>query len=66
MGCPSGMCDACVGIKDLCEVWLLLCDELLELDNLANLLEGKHFVFLVAIYGEAGRVVAAVFESGEA
>jgi hypothetical protein len=66
VGSPSGMRDASVRIKDLCKVWLLLCNELLELDDLAHLLESKYFILLVAIYGEACRIVTAVLESGEA
>lgn len=66
VGGPAGVCDAGVGVKDFCEIWLLLLDQLLELGDLANLLEGKDFVALVAVDCETGRVVAAVFEAGQA
>lgn len=46
-------------------VWLLLLDQLLQLSDLADLLEGKDLILLVAIDGETGGVVAAVFEAGE-
>lgn len=65
VGSPSGVCNACVGVEDLVEVWLLLRDELLELDDFANLLERKDLVLLVAVYGETCGVVSSVFEAGE-
>lgn len=65
MGCPSGVCNASVRVEDLGQVWLLILDQLLELCDLAHLLEGEHFVFLVSIYGQTSRIVATVFESGE-
>jgi hypothetical protein len=54
-----------VVVKDLGHVGLLLLDELLQLGDLANLLEGKDLVLLVAIDGNTGGVVAAVLETGE-
>ena len=65
MSSPSGVCDTCVRIEDLGKIWLLILDELLELCNLADLLESKDFVLLVSIYSQTSRVVATVFESGE-
>jgi hypothetical protein len=59
------VCNTGVVVKDLCEVGLLLLDELLQLGDLANLLVGKDLVLLVAIDGDTGGVVAAVFETGE-
>jgi hypothetical protein len=56
----TGVC-----VKDLCKIGLLLLDELLQLGDLANLLEGKDLVFLVTIDGNTGGVVATVFETGE-
>jgi hypothetical protein len=66
MGGPSGVCNTCVRIEDLCEIWLLVLDELLQLCNLANLLERKHFILLVTIHCKTCGVVSSIFESGEA
>ncbi len=66
MGSPSGVRNTCVGIEDFCEIWLLVLDELLQLCNLANLLERKHFILLVTVNGEACGVVSSILESGEA
>jgi len=65
VGGPSGVCNTGVVVKDLGHVGLLLLDELLQLGDLANLLEGKDLVLLVAIDGNTGGVVAAVLETGE-
>ena len=65
VGGPSGVCNTGVVVEDLCEVGLLLLDELLQLGDLADLLVGKDLVLLVAIDGNTGGVVAAVFETGE-
>jgi hypothetical protein len=54
-----------VVVKDLGHVGRLGLDELLQLGDLANLLEGKDLVLLVAIDGNTGGVVATVFETGE-
>jgi hypothetical protein len=54
------MGDAGVRVKDLRFVVLLLVDELLEGDDLADLLDGIDLVLLVAVDGQACRVVAAV------
>ncbi len=66
MGGPAGVGDAAVRIEHLGQIGLRVVDELLQLGDLADLLEGKHLVLLVAIDGKAGRVVAAVLETGEA
>ena len=65
MGSPAGVCNADVGVKDLCEVWLLLLNQGLELSDLSDLLEGIDLVSLVAIYGKTGGVIATVLETGE-
>jgi hypothetical protein len=57
---PSGVCNASMRVKDLGEVWLLLCNELLELDDFANL------VLLVSFYRETCRVVTAVLKTRQA
>jgi hypothetical protein len=66
VGCPSGVCNTAVGIEDLGKIWLLILNQFLQLGHLANLLECKDLLLLVAIYGEASGVVATVFETGEA
>lgn len=66
VGGPSGVCNACVVVKDLGKVWLLLVNELLQLRNFADLFVCEHFILLVAVNGETCGVVASVFESGEA
>ena len=66
VGGPSGVCNTGVRVEDLGQVGLLLLDQSLELDNLADLLEGKDLVLLVTVYSQAGRVIATVFEPGEA
>lgn len=66
MGGPASVSDAAVGIEGLFKVEVLAVDKLLQLRNLAHLLEGKHLVLLVAIDGKTGRVVAAVLETGKA
>lgn len=49
VGGPTGVCNANVCVKDLCEIWLLNLDELLELCDLADLLECKDLVSLVSV-----------------
>ena len=65
VGGPSGVCNTGVVVEDLCEIGLLLLDELLQLGDLADLLVGEDLILLVAIDGNTGGVVAAVFETGE-
>lgn len=55
-----------MGIVDLVKVDVGLVDELPQLGHLADLLEGKDFIFLVAVDGQTSRVVSSVFETGEA
>ena len=50
-------------VEDLGQVWLALVDELLQFGDLAHLLECKDLILLVAVDGEPGGVVAAVFEA---
>ena len=66
VGGPSRVCNASVRIEDLSQVGLLLLDELLQLGNLAHLLEGHDLILPVTIYGQTGRVIATVLEPGEA
>lgn len=66
MGCPSGVSDTGMGIENLGEVGLRFVDELLELGDLANLLECENLVLLVAIHCYTGRVVATILKTGEA
>ena len=46
---PPSVCDASVRIKDFLHVDVALLDELSELGDLANLLEGENLILLVAI-----------------
>jgi hypothetical protein len=65
VGGPAGVGDTGVGVEDLGEVGLGLLDELLELGDLANLLEGEDLVLLVAVDSQAGGIVATVLETGQ-
>lgn len=65
VGSPSGVGDTGMRVEDLCEIGLLLLDELPQLGDLADLLEGKDLVLLVSIDGQTCRVVATVFEARE-
>lgn len=65
VGSPAGVGNASVRVEDLVGVGLGLLDELLELGDLADLLEGKDLVLLVAVDSETGRIVATVLEAGE-
>jgi len=49
VGSPTSVGNTAVCIKDLCEVGLLLLNELLQLGDLANLLESKDLVSLVSV-----------------
>lgn len=49
MGSPSGVSDTGVGIKNLLQVDVGLVNKLFELSDLADLLESKHLLLLVAI-----------------
>jgi hypothetical protein len=66
VGGPSGVCNTGVRVEDLGEIWLLVLNELLQLCDLADLLECKDLILLVAINSKTSGVVAAVFESGKA
>ena len=65
VGCPPGVGNTAVGIIDLGQVDIGLIDELPELCNLADLLEGEDLLFLVPIYRQTSRIVSSVFETGE-
>jgi hypothetical protein len=55
-----------MGVEDLGQVWLLLCNELLQLCDLADFLECEDLVLLVAIDCQTSGIVAAIFESRKA
>lgn len=63
MGSPTGVRDTGMGVKGLGHVESSLVDQLPQLGNLADLLEGKNLILLVAIDGKAGRIVATVLET---
>lgn len=49
MSGPSCMCNAGVGVKDLCHIDARAIDEFFELGNLAHLLESKNLISLVTV-----------------
>ena len=49
VGSPASVGNTAVCIKDLCEIGLLLLDELLQLGDLADLLESEHLISLVSV-----------------
>ncbi|KAG9527140.1 isomerising glucosamine-fructose-6-phosphate aminotransferase, partial [Aureobasidium melanogenum] len=49
VGGPTSVSNTGVCIKDLCEVGLLVLDELLQLGDLADLLESVHLISLVSV-----------------
>lgn len=57
---PSSMGDTGMGVENLGEVWFGLLDELLELSNLADLLESEHLVLLVAVDSYTSRVISTI------
>ena len=65
VGGPAGVSNAAVRVEDLGQIELVLVNKLLQLSDLANLLEGKHLLLLVSIDCETRRVVPAVLETGE-
>ena len=66
MSGPPSMRNASVRIKHLLHVHATLLDELSEFGDLADLLEGKHLILLVAIDCQTCGVVTAVLKPGEA
>lgn len=60
------MRDPGVRVEDLCKVGSGIGDELLQFCNLADFFKGEDLVLFVAVDGEAGGVIAAIFEAGEA
>jgi len=46
---PSSVCNTGMGVKDFCEIWFLLLDELLELCDFAHLFECENLVSLVTV-----------------
>jgi hypothetical protein len=52
-------------LESLGQVGLGFLDELLQLGDLSDFLEGADFVLLVTIHGKTRRVIATVLESRE-
>jgi len=50
-------------IKHLGQIWLGLRNELLELGDLADLLESENLILRVTVYAKACRIIASVFET---
>jgi hypothetical protein len=63
VGSPSCVCNTGVRVEDLGEVWLLIRNKLLQLDDFADLLECKDLVLLVSINSQTCGIIATVFES---
>jgi len=63
MGSPASVGDAGVRVKDLREIRLDLLDELFQLGNFSNLLEGHDLVPLIAIDSKAGGIVSAILQT---
>lgn len=63
---PTSVCNSGMRVEDLCHVRVFILDELLELGNLANLLESKDFIFLVTVDGKTGRIISSIFQTSEA
>ena len=63
---PTGVRDTSMRLEGLGHVICALIDEFLQLGHLADFLECADFIFLVAIDGQTSRVVATVFQPGEA
>jgi len=62
---PSRMRDPRVRIEDFGEVGRGIGDQLFQFGDFADFFEGQDLVLFVAVDGEAGGVVASVFEAGE-
>jgi hypothetical protein len=65
VGGPTSVRDTGVGLEGLGHVGSALLNEFLEFGNLADFLECKYFILLVAIHGHTSRVVSTVLQSGE-
>lgn len=66
VGSPTGVCYTSVRIEGLLHVDFGLCNQVLQFGNFAHLLEGKDFIFLVAINSEASGIVSSIFQAREA
>lgn len=66
VGGPTGVGDTGVGVEGLGHIESTLIDQLPQLGDFANLLEGKDFILLVAIDSKPGRIVATVLETRQA
>ena len=65
VGSPSRVSDSSVRNKRSIKINAALLDQLLQLDNLANLLESVDLVLLITVNGNTGGIIATVFESRE-
>ena len=59
LGCDK-LTNAGMAVKNFLEINVGSIDQFLELGNLANLLEGNNFIFLVSIDAKTCRVVTTV------
>ena len=58
--CPASVCDTSMRIKGFGQVDTGFGDKLLELCNLAHLLEGKDLILLITIDCKTGGVITSV------
>lgn len=63
VGSPSSVCNASVRVEDFCEVRLALLDELFQLGNFSDLLEGHDLVPPIAVHSKPGRIVSAILQA---
>ncbi len=66
VGGPAGVRNTSVRFEGLGHVGLGFGNELAQLGDLADFLESLHLTLLVTIDSHTGRIVTAVFQSGQA
>jgi hypothetical protein len=66
VGSPTSVRNTGVGLEGLGHVGLALGNELLQFGDLAHFLECADLILLVTIHGHTGRIIATVFQSGQA
>ena len=60
---PPGVCDARMRVEHLGQVWLGLRNELLELGDLADLLESENLIVLITVDAQTCRIIASIFQT---
>lgn len=51
-----------MGFEGLAQVQVCLIDGFLQLGDLSDFLEGKHFIFLVTVDGQTGGIITTVLQ----